>query len=299
VLGGPPNRRSGIPVGTWVTPPTRLSRRPPRADSAEQGRRLAGAAPADPSSTQHLHTLEVPAHEAPWPIGAENDRLALDENIERRSVGQVQSRADLGRDDHPAQFIDLSDECAGHCVHLWGDFVRSKPCQTPAVPLVHTPQAARRLCRAVVGAVTEAQLVLRPTVTSRRVAAPGTNRLTQGWACATLSLTGVSPVAAPALAVSLDTDELAALCQRHGVRELSLFGSVLREDFTASSDVDVLVEFSPGSPVRSLFQFIEFKHALEDRVFHRDVDLVEKRTLSRYIAAEVLSTRRVIYVAPR
>jgi predicted nucleotidyltransferase len=40
--------------------------------------------------------------------------------------------------------------------------------------------------------------------------------------------------------------ELAAFCRRHGVRRLSLFGSVLRSDFAPESDVDVLVEFEPG-----------------------------------------------------
>lgn len=96
-----------------------------------------------------------------------------------------------------------------------------------------------------------------------------------------------------------DLELLAALCRSNGVRELALFGSVLRDDFTPTSDIDVLVEFEPSSPVRSLFQLVKFKHALEDSVFHRDVDLVEKRTLSRYIADEVLSSRRVVYASPQ
>lgn len=50
----------------------------------------------------------------------------------------------------------------------------------------------------------------------------------------------------------IDPDQLAAICQRYGIRELALFGPVLRDDFTPYSDVDVLYDLSPTSPVRSL-----------------------------------------------
>jgi len=46
--------------------------------------------------------------------------------------------------------------------------------------------------------------------------------------------------------IHIEQDEIAAFCRRHGIRRLALFGSVLRDDFTADSDVDVLVEFEPG-----------------------------------------------------
>ena len=46
--------------------------------------------------------------------------------------------------------------------------------------------------------------------------------------------------------IPVDKEELAALCRRRHIRRLSLFGSVLRDDFGADSDVDVLVEFEPG-----------------------------------------------------
>ena len=42
-------------------------------------------------------------------------------------------------------------------------------------------------------------------------------------------------------------DRIAEFCQRSRIRRLALFGSVLRDDFTAESDVDVLVEFEPGT----------------------------------------------------
>ncbi len=49
------------------------------------------------------------------------------------------------------------------------------------------------------------------------------------------------------MALSIDPESLGAFCRQHHVRKLSLFGSVLRSDFSDESDVDVLVEFEPGS----------------------------------------------------
>jgi predicted nucleotidyltransferase len=47
--------------------------------------------------------------------------------------------------------------------------------------------------------------------------------------------------------ISIDREKIADFCRRHYISRLSLFGSVLREDFGPASDVDVLVEFEPGS----------------------------------------------------
>lgn len=49
------------------------------------------------------------------------------------------------------------------------------------------------------------------------------------------------------LPIRIDREKVSAFCRGHGIRKLSLFGSVLREDFDpARSDLDVLVEFLPG-----------------------------------------------------
>ena len=55
------------------------------------------------------------------------------------------------------------------------------------------------------------------------------------------------------LPIAIDRDRLVAICRKFGIRELSLFGSVLREDFGPDSDVDVLYELDPASPVQTLF----------------------------------------------
>lgn len=98
-----------------------------------------------------------------------------------------------------------------------------------------------------------------------------------------------SRVPVPAAAVT-------RLCRQYGVRELALFGSVLRDDFGPRSDIDVLVAFAPGSEV-TLVDLAGLKCDLED-LLGRTVDLVEKDTIKAYLVDEILSTRRVIYVAP-
>lgn len=60
------------------------------------------------------------------------------------------------------------------------------------------------------------------------------------------------------LPLLIDADKLAVFCRERGIRKLSLFGSVLREDFSATSDVDVLVEFLPGrTPGLAFFGYAE------------------------------------------
>ena len=75
--------------------------------------------------------------------------------------------------------------------------------------------------------------------------------------------------------VMIDQQQLAAFCRRWEIDELSLFGSVLREDFHPDSDVDVLIAFAPESKP-TLFDLVEMKEELE-RLFGRRVDLVTKR----------------------
>jgi predicted nucleotidyltransferase len=96
------------------------------------------------------------------------------------------------------------------------------------------------------------------------------------------------------LPISIDPDELAALCRRYGIQELALFGSVLRNDFTSQSDVDVLYEMGPTSAIRSLFDLGRLVGDLEDLVGRR-VDVANKQRLYPVLREEILSTRRVIY----
>jgi predicted nucleotidyltransferase len=96
--------------------------------------------------------------------------------------------------------------------------------------------------------------------------------------------------------INLPVSSIGSFCRRWSVRELSLFGSVLREDFSSESDVDVLVAFEPGVR-RSLFDLVEMRDELMD-LFGRDVDLVSQGGLRNpFRRHEILSTRQVLYAA--
>jgi predicted nucleotidyltransferase len=89
---------------------------------------------------------------------------------------------------------------------------------------------------------------------------------------------------------------LEALCRRWKVQELALFGSVLREDFSPKSDVDVLVKFEPEA-VWSLWDLISMREELEG-LLGRKVDLVEKDAVRNpFRRREILNTHQVVYAA--
>jgi hypothetical protein len=93
---------------------------------------------------------------------------------------------------------------------------------------------------------------------------------------------------------NLPHDEIAAYCRRNHIRRLALFGSAVRDDFTSDSDIDVLVEFEPGTRVG--LDFFRMQDELT-RIIGRKVDLNTRGFLSRYFREEVLSEARDIYVA--
>ena len=88
--------------------------------------------------------------------------------------------------------------------------------------------------------------------------------------------------------------EIEDFSRRWKITEFSLFGSVLREDFSPSSDVDVLVSFEENA-TWSLFDLVEVKAELGE-IFGRDVDLVEKGSLRNpFRRHAIMSGREVIY----
>jgi len=94
----------------------------------------------------------------------------------------------------------------------------------------------------------------------------------------------------------LDRDVLAAFCRKWRIRELSLFGSALRDDFGPESDLDFLVSFEPGADW-DLFDLVDMKGELETH-FGRPVDLIEKEALRNpWRKHEILRTREVVYAA--
>jgi uncharacterized protein len=95
--------------------------------------------------------------------------------------------------------------------------------------------------------------------------------------------------------ISIDRDALSAFCRRHHVARLALFGSVLRDDFRADSDVDVLVEFQPGY-VPGL-DFITIERELSQLFQGRRVDMVTPKFLNARIRDQVLTSAEPLYVA--
>ena len=94
-------------------------------------------------------------------------------------------------------------------------------------------------------------------------------------------------------------DAIAEFCRRHYIRKLSLFGSVLRDDFRPDSDIDVLVSFSPDARM-DLFDLVDMQDELS-AIFGRGVDLVCREGIERsynYIRKKaILSTAEVLYAA--
>jgi predicted nucleotidyltransferase len=95
------------------------------------------------------------------------------------------------------------------------------------------------------------------------------------------------------LPIAFDREKIARFCQERGIRKLSFFGSVLRDDFDPQrSDVDVLAEFAPG--VRPGLKFFGYADELA-AVIGRKVDFNTEAWLSRYFRDEVLQEALPIY----
>ena len=87
--------------------------------------------------------------------------------------------------------------------------------------------------------------------------------------------------------------QLADFCQRHHIRRLAFFGSVLRNDFGPDSDIDVLVEFEPGhTPGLITLAGMEIELS---QLLGRKADLRTPAELSHYFRQEVLDTAQVQY----
>lgn len=96
--------------------------------------------------------------------------------------------------------------------------------------------------------------------------------------------------------INIPLEQIRDFCRKWKVREFSLFGSVLRDDFRPDSDVDVLVAFVKDSKI-SLWDWPAMQDELQDIFGGRKVDLVEKEGLRNpFRKHEILTTRQVVYV---
>ena len=98
----------------------------------------------------------------------------------------------------------------------------------------------------------------------------------------------------PSVQIALSREQIATFCQKHHIRKLALFGSVLREDFTDESDVDVLVEFEDGQ-TPDFFSLYDIEQELSTLLEGRNVDLVTQKALNRHLRDSILNSAVVQY----
>ena len=97
--------------------------------------------------------------------------------------------------------------------------------------------------------------------------------------------------------VPIPTDRIAAFCRKWRIRELSLFGSILRDDFRPDSDVDVLVVFDDDVSF-DWDTWLAMESELRAIFGNRNIDLVERRLLKNPFRRDhILTNRRIIYAA--
>ena len=100
-------------------------------------------------------------------------------------------------------------------------------------------------------------------------------------------------------ALQLSAEKITEFCHKWQVTEFALFGSVLRDDFSPDSDIDVMVKFHPDAHLT--FSILDQMEVELKSIFKRDVDLVTRQgieTSRNYLRRhEILSSAQVIYAA--
>ena len=100
--------------------------------------------------------------------------------------------------------------------------------------------------------------------------------------------------------IDIPNSKIAKFCQRYHISRLALFGSVLRDDFTPESDVDILVDFEPGQTPG--LEFITIQDELTE-LLGRRVDLYTFRGVENsrnwLLREEILNSAEVQYEQTR
>ena len=90
-------------------------------------------------------------------------------------------------------------------------------------------------------------------------------------------------------------EQIEAFCRKWKIDEFSVFGSALREDFRADSDVDILINLAPGE-MMTLESYMEMRDELSAMFGGREIDLVEKPLVKNpYRRKHILENREVVY----
>ena len=93
--------------------------------------------------------------------------------------------------------------------------------------------------------------------------------------------------------IPIPKEKIARFCQKNHISTMSLFGSVLTNQFNAKSDVDFLVEFQ-SEHIPTLFDIVTMEEELSD-IIGRHADLKTPNGISRYFRDDVIATAQRIY----
>lgn len=96
------------------------------------------------------------------------------------------------------------------------------------------------------------------------------------------------------LAIEIPENRVKEFCRRNGIRKLSVFGSVLRDDFSPESDIDILIEFKDDA-TPGFFSLMRMQDELT-KILGRNVDLRTPNDLSRYFRDDVVNNAVIQYV---
>ena len=96
--------------------------------------------------------------------------------------------------------------------------------------------------------------------------------------------------------INIPSEKIARFCKKNHIRKLSIFGSILRDDFSSDSDIDFLVEFETDK-VPGLIGLSRMERELSEILGGRKVDLRTPQDLSKYFREDVLARAEVQYAA--
>ena len=95
--------------------------------------------------------------------------------------------------------------------------------------------------------------------------------------------------------IEKNIDKVRALCDKHKVSQLYVFGSVLGKQFDSESDIDLIVIFKPIDVRDYADNYFDFKFSLED-LFHRKIDLLENQAIKNpYLLDSINKTKTLVY----
>jgi predicted nucleotidyltransferase len=90
-------------------------------------------------------------------------------------------------------------------------------------------------------------------------------------------------------------ERIKALCKEYKVKNFSVFGSVLTDKFSQSSDIDFIVDFEEKDPIKYTDLYFKLKDKLE-KILNRQIDLIEERAIKNsFFRNEINQSKVLIY----